>query len=116
MFTVATPSLGGVLETATLDTLPATRRALLEVLKRQGRARADELAAALGITVSAVRQHLAALHGDGGDDGNGTAEQLAHGFNEVAGKALHLANLVDEVGRHITRLLQLRFWRHYTYG
>jgi len=54
-----------VLETATLDTLPVTRRALLEVLKRQGEARADELAAALGITVSAVRQHLAALHGDG---------------------------------------------------
>jgi len=54
-----------VLETATLDTLPVTRRAILEVLKRQGEARADELAAALGITVSAVRQHLAALHGDG---------------------------------------------------
>lgn len=54
-----------MLETASLDTLPATRRALLEVLKRQGEARADELSAALGITVSAVRQHLAALHGDG---------------------------------------------------
>jgi DeoR family suf operon transcriptional repressor len=54
-----------VLETATLDTLPGTRRALLEVLKRQGEARVDEIAAALGITVSAVRQHLAALHGDG---------------------------------------------------
>jgi DeoR family suf operon transcriptional repressor len=53
------------LETATLDTLPATRRALLEVLKRQGEARADELSAALGITVSAVRQHLTALQGDG---------------------------------------------------
>ena len=52
-------------ETATLDTLPATRRALLDALKRQGEARADELATILGITVSAVRQHLAALHGDG---------------------------------------------------
>jgi DeoR family suf operon transcriptional repressor len=54
-----------VSETATLDTLPATRRALLDALKRQGEARADELATTLGITVSAVRQHLAALHGDG---------------------------------------------------
>ena len=52
-------------ETATLDTLPATRRALLDALKRRGEARADELAKTLGITVSAVRQHLAALHGDG---------------------------------------------------
>jgi DeoR family suf operon transcriptional repressor len=54
-----------VIETATLDTLPATRRALLVALKRRGEARADELAETLGITVSAVRQHLAALHGDG---------------------------------------------------
>jgi DeoR family suf operon transcriptional repressor len=54
-----------VLESASLDTLPATRRALLEILKRRGEANADELAEAVGITVSAVRQHLATLHGDG---------------------------------------------------
>jgi len=54
-----------VSDTATLDTLPATRRALLETLKRNGEARADELAESLGITVSAVRQHLAALQADG---------------------------------------------------
>ena len=52
-------------DTATLDTLPTTRRALLEALKREGEARADELAQKLGITVSAVRQHLAALQADG---------------------------------------------------
>ena len=52
-------------DTATLDTLPTTRRALLETLKRRGEARADELAESLGITVSAVRQHLAALQADG---------------------------------------------------
>ena len=52
-------------DTATLDTLPATRRALLEAIKRHGEARADELAEQLGITVSAVRQHLAALQADG---------------------------------------------------
>jgi DeoR family suf operon transcriptional repressor len=41
--------------------LPGTRRQLLEVLKRRGEARADELAEALSVTVSAARQHLAAL-------------------------------------------------------
>jgi DeoR family suf operon transcriptional repressor len=54
-----------VSDTATLDTLPATRRALLETLKRNGEARADELAERLGVTVSAVRQHLAALQAEG---------------------------------------------------
>ena len=52
-------------DTGTLDTLAPTRRALLETLKRQGEARADELAEKLGITVSAVRQHLSALQADG---------------------------------------------------
>ena len=52
-------------DTATLDGLPATRRALLETLKRNGEARADELAERLGVTVSAVRQHLAALQAEG---------------------------------------------------
>lgn len=48
-----------------LDALPSTRRALLLTLKKQGEVAAAELAEALGITVSAVRQHLAALEGDG---------------------------------------------------
>ena len=52
-------------DTASLDTLPTTRRALLEAIKRRGEARADELADSLGITVSAVRQHLAALTAEG---------------------------------------------------
>jgi DeoR family transcriptional regulator, suf operon transcriptional repressor len=42
-----------------------TRRAILLVLKRQGEARAEDIAAALGITPSAVRQHLGALVGEG---------------------------------------------------
>ena len=45
--------------------LPGTRRQLLEVLKRRGEARAEELAEALGVTVSAARQHLAALQASG---------------------------------------------------
>ena len=47
-----------------LDTLAPTRQALLTALKRAGEARADDLAAELGITVSAVRQHLAGLAAD----------------------------------------------------
>jgi DeoR family suf operon transcriptional repressor len=45
--------------------LQGTRRQLLEVLKRRGEARAEELADALDVTVSAARQHLAALQGAG---------------------------------------------------
>lgn len=48
-----------------LETFAPTRRALLTALKRTGEARADDLAAELGITVSAVRQHLAGLAADG---------------------------------------------------
>ena len=51
--------------TPSLESLPATRRAVLLLLKKRGEAGADELAGALGITVSAVRQHLARLV-DGG--------------------------------------------------
>jgi DeoR family suf operon transcriptional repressor len=46
---------------AGLAGLPATRRAILLGLKTRGEARADELARDLGITASAVRQHLAGL-------------------------------------------------------
>jgi predicted ArsR family transcriptional regulator len=45
--------------------LQGTRRQLLEVLKRRGEARAEELAEALDVTVSAARQHLAALQAAG---------------------------------------------------
>jgi len=48
-----------------LETLAPTRQALLNALKRAGEARADDLAAELSITVSAVRQHLAGLAADG---------------------------------------------------
>ena len=53
-----------VSETA-LTILPATRRALLKALKTHGESRADELAERLGVTVSAVRQHLTGLQADG---------------------------------------------------
>jgi DeoR family transcriptional regulator, suf operon transcriptional repressor len=45
----------------TLAGLPTTRRELLTTLKKRGEANVSELAGALGITVSAVRQHLAGL-------------------------------------------------------
>lgn len=50
----------GSIRTA-LAELPPTRRALLVTLRKRGEARAEELAATLGITVSAVRQHLSNL-------------------------------------------------------
>lgn len=52
-------------ETASLASLPSTRRAILVNLKKRGEARAEELAGDLGITASAVRQHLGGLVGNG---------------------------------------------------
>ena len=51
--------------TPTLASLAPTRRSILLLLKKAGSARAEELAASLGLTVSALRQHLAALAADG---------------------------------------------------
>jgi DeoR family transcriptional regulator, suf operon transcriptional repressor len=48
-----------------LSALPTTRQELLLKLKRAGEARAETLATALGITVSAIRQQLDALAHDG---------------------------------------------------
>jgi DeoR family transcriptional regulator, suf operon transcriptional repressor len=42
-----------------------TRRSILEVLKKRGAARAEELAAQLHVTPSAIRQHLTGLLSDG---------------------------------------------------
>lgn len=49
----------------TATTQSTTRRAILLTIKKQGEARAEELASILGITPSAIRQHLAALLGEG---------------------------------------------------
>src|SRR5690242_18544805 len=48
-----------------LATLPETRRTILTILKKSGSAHSDEIAAALGVTVSGTRQHLTALERDG---------------------------------------------------
>src|SRR5207244_10122645 len=45
----------------TLASVPSTRRRILVALKKRGEAGAEDLAGSLGITVSAVRQHLAGL-------------------------------------------------------
>jgi DeoR family transcriptional regulator, suf operon transcriptional repressor len=47
--------------TPSLSSMPTTRRGILLLLKKRGEAGAADLAAALGITVSGVRQHLAGL-------------------------------------------------------
>jgi len=51
--------------TPSLASMPPTRRGILLLIKKRGEAGAQELADALGITVSAVRQHLAGLLGAG---------------------------------------------------
>ena len=48
-----------------LDTLPPGRRAVLSMLKHSGEASAEEVANVLGVTVSAVRQHLVPLEEHG---------------------------------------------------
>ncbi len=48
-----------------LDTLPTTRRAILNLLKRQGPLAANEVAQALGLTPAAVRMQLVRLEDDG---------------------------------------------------
>jgi len=53
------------LSTRAVDNLPATRRKILEFLKREDAATSDAIAVNLGITASAIRQHLAALTADG---------------------------------------------------
>jgi DeoR family suf operon transcriptional repressor len=52
-------------QTSTLASMQSSRRSLVHELKRRGEATADGLADALGLTVSAVRQHLLALAKDG---------------------------------------------------
>jgi DeoR family suf operon transcriptional repressor len=51
--------------TDALASLPATRRELLELLKREGEAGTETIAERLGITLSGARQHLTALEADG---------------------------------------------------
>jgi DeoR family suf operon transcriptional repressor len=50
---------------SSVDVLPSARRSLVTAIKHEGEIRAEDLAAALGITPSAVRQHLSALERDG---------------------------------------------------
>src|SRR6202035_2560467 len=57
----------GTLSVVASMTAPSstTRRAILLTIKKRGEARAEDLAAALSITPSAVRQHLTGLLGEG---------------------------------------------------
>ncbi len=51
--------------TSALDNLPVTRRQIIELLKRSDSADADTIAARIGVTPSAIRQHLSSLRADG---------------------------------------------------
>lgn len=48
-----------------LSAMPETRRQILTLLKKRGSARAEEIAGAIGVTVSGTRQHMTALERDG---------------------------------------------------
>lgn len=48
-----------------LSTLSTTRREVLDLIKKRGEQGADQLASSMGLTISAVRQQLAALQKDG---------------------------------------------------
>lgn len=48
-----------------LNALPATRRAILDALKRRGALSAEALSASTALTLSGIRQHLTALERDG---------------------------------------------------
>jgi len=61
-FSESVVTLGPVVTTAAP---PTTRRAILLTIKKRGEARAEEIAEALSITPSAVRQHLGGLHSEG---------------------------------------------------
>ncbi len=49
----------------TINTLPPTRREILQALKKRGELTADDISGLLGLTTSGVRQHLVALTSDG---------------------------------------------------
>src|SRR5580658_5887546 len=59
------PPAGAPPGPAGLETMPARRRTILTALKSRGEARAEDLANDLGVTVSAMRQHLQSLASDG---------------------------------------------------
>lgn len=48
-----------------IDLLPAPRRAVVEHLKHHGPSRAEDISHSLGVTISGIRQHLAALGAEG---------------------------------------------------
>ncbi|MGI8690156.1 MAG: helix-turn-helix transcriptional regulator [Thermomicrobiales bacterium] len=48
-----------------LSAMPETRRQILTLLKKRGSARSEDIAAAIGVTVSGTRQQMTALERDG---------------------------------------------------
>ena len=62
----------------------AGRRGILMALKKSGPLRAEDVATQLGITPSAVRQHLTGLHSDGlveFEDPDTIKRRYPHGFD-----------------------------------
>jgi DeoR family suf operon transcriptional repressor len=82
-----------------LTSLPETRRAILEAVKRRGETETETISAHLGITTSGTRQHLTALERDGllthrrERDGRGRPKHIYS--LTPAGDALFPRNYVD---------------------
>jgi DeoR family suf operon transcriptional repressor len=82
-----------------LTSLPETRRAILEAVKRRGETETETISAHLGITPSGARQHLTALERDGllthrrERDGRGRPKHMYS--LTPAGDALFPRNYVD---------------------
>jgi DeoR family suf operon transcriptional repressor len=107
---------------AVLSELPPARRALLVALRKRGEARADELAATLGITASATRQQLAPLaaagllaHRDerGAPGRPRRVYRLTHAADALFPKAYGelTTELLDHVGAEDPGLLERAFER-----
>ena len=85
--------------TSALDSLPPTRRQIVELLKRNDGATADLIAERTGITASAVRQHLTSLRADGlirfEAERAGAGRPIHHYSLTAGGDALFPRNYVD---------------------
>ena len=98
------------------------RRGVLSAIKEAGEASAEQIARSLGVTVGAVRQHLAALEGDGlvahRDERRGPGRPRRHYCITPAGEALwpkrygQLTNqLLDFIGQESPDLVGKVFSR-----
>ncbi len=81
-------------KTQTQETAVRTRRAIVQLLKQEGRLDAETLAVRLGITAMAVRQHLYALQ----DEQLVTYQEESRPMGRPAKGACHLLKRIKVEG------------------